>query len=194
MNMDPGKSPDNNQAPKGQVLRNSSANLSGKRTLIRLTLKGETRGRASCRPFLYFPPTITKERYIMNIPAELVYAETDEWLKVDGSDATIGVSDYAQDQLSDVVFIDYVVSVGDTVEKGQHIVTVESVKAAADVLAPVSGRVTAVNEDLPQSPELVNKDPYAAAWMVKLEITNPAEARSLMNSDAYMKYLQERSH
>lgn len=130
----------------------------------------------------------------MNIPAELVYAETDEWLLVDGSKATIGISDYAQDQLSDVVFVDYVVSVGDTVEKGQHIVTVESVKAAADVLAPASGRVVAVNEDLPQSPELVNKEPYTGAWMVKIELSNPAEARGLMNSDAYSKYLQERSH
>jgi glycine cleavage system H protein len=130
----------------------------------------------------------------MNIPAELVYADTDEWLKVDGSNATVGISDYAQDQLSDVVFVDYVVSVGDMVEKGQHIVTVESVKAAADVLAPAAGRVTAINEDLPQSPEMVNKEPYGGAWMVKLELSNPAEARSMMNSDAYMKYLQERSH
>lgn len=130
----------------------------------------------------------------MNIPAELVYADTDEWVKANGKDVTIGISDFAQDQLSDIVFVDYVVSVGDKVEKGQHIVTVESVKAAADVLAPVSGTVTAVNEDLPQSPEVVNKEPYTTAWMVKLEMTNEAEIRSLMNSDAYMKYLQERSH
>jgi glycine cleavage system H protein len=130
----------------------------------------------------------------MNIPTELTYAETDEWAKVEGNQATIGISDYAQDQLSDIVFIDYVVSVGDAVEKGQHIVTVESVKAAADVLAPVSGTVTAVNEDLPQSPEVVNKDPYTTAWMIKIEMTNPAEIGSMMNSDAYMKYLQERSH
>jgi glycine cleavage system H protein len=130
----------------------------------------------------------------MNIPVELVYAATDEWLKDDGGTAIIGVSDFAQDQLSDVVFVDYVVSVGDTVEKGQQIVTVESVKAAADVVSPVSGKVVAVNEDLPQSPELVNKDPYGEAWMVKIEMTNPAEVGSLMNSDAYLKSTQERSH
>jgi glycine cleavage system H protein len=130
----------------------------------------------------------------MNIPAELVYAETDEWLKVDGSNAIVGISDYAQDQLSDVVFVDYVVSVGEMVEKGQHIVTVESVKAAADVLAPASGRVTAVNEDLPQAPELVNKEPYTSAWMIKIELSNPAETGSLMTSAAYTKYLEERSH
>lgn len=130
----------------------------------------------------------------MNIPVELVYAETDEWAKVEGDTATIGISDYAQDQLSDIVFIDYVVSVGDTVEKGQHIVTVESVKAAADVLSPVSGTVTAVNEDLPQSPELVNKEPYTGAWMIKVQLSNAAEVRSLMNSDAYTTYLEERSH
>jgi glycine cleavage system H protein len=130
----------------------------------------------------------------MKIPAELVYAETDEWVKQEDQVATIGITDYAQDQLSDVVYVEYVVSVGDTVNKGEQIATIESVKAAADVNAQVSGTVTAVNEDLPQSPEVVNKDPYGQGWMIKIEMANPAELSTLMNSDAYHSYCAERSH
>lgn len=99
----------------------------------------------------------------MNIPVDYIYAQTDEWARIEGGTATIGITDYAQDQLSDVVFVEVIVSVGDMVAKGQQIATVESVKAAADVNAPVSGKVVAVNEDLPQSPELVNKDPFGEA-------------------------------
>lgn len=130
----------------------------------------------------------------MNIPAELVYAETDEWVKVDGAAATIGISDYAQDQLSDIVYVEFIVSVGDVINKGQQIATVESVKAAADVNSPVSGKVVAVNEDLPQTPETVNKDPFGQGWMVKVEMQEPKEVASMMNADAYQAYCAERSH
>lgn len=129
----------------------------------------------------------------MNIPAELFFAETDEWTKVDGAAATIGISDYAQDQLSDVVYVEYIVSVGDVVSKGQQIATVESVKAAADINAPVSGTVIAINEDLPQTPETVNKDPFGLAWMIKVELKDPSEVSALMNADAYKAYCDERS-
>jgi glycine cleavage system H protein len=130
----------------------------------------------------------------MNIPAELVYAETDEWVKAEDQTATIGITDYAQDQLSDIVYVEYVVSVGDTVMRGEQIATIESVKAAADVNAQVSGTVVAVNEDLPKSPEMLNKDPYTQGWMVKIEMSEPAELEALMNSDAYDAYCAERSH
>lgn len=130
----------------------------------------------------------------MKIPAELVYAETDEWVKVEGSTATIGISDYAQDQLSDVVYVELVVAPGDMLSKGQQIATVESVKAAADVNSPVSGKVIAINESLPQDPETVNKDPYGAAWMVKIEMAEPFETSALMNADAYDSYCAERGH
>ncbi len=130
----------------------------------------------------------------MNIPAELVYTETDEWVKAEGKTATIGVTDFAQDQLSDVVYVEILVSVGDMISKGQHIVTIESVKAAADVNSPVSGKVVAVNEDLPQTPETVNKDPFGAAWMVKVEMEEVVELTQLMNADAYDSYCAERSH
>jgi glycine cleavage system H protein len=130
----------------------------------------------------------------MNIPADAFYAQTDEWAKVAGNVATIGITDYAQDQLSDVVFVEVIVSAGESVKKGQQIATVESVKAAADILAPFSGKVVAINEDLPSTPEMVNQDPFGKAWLIRLELSNPAESQSLMNADAYAEYVQGRSH
>jgi glycine cleavage system H protein len=130
----------------------------------------------------------------MNIPAELIYTETDEWVKADGKSATIGITDFAQDQLSDVVYVEFVVAPGENISKGQQIATVESVKAAADVNSPLSGKVIAVNESLPQTPEMVNKEPYGQAWMIKIELQEPNEMTGLMNSDAYDAYCAERSH
>ena len=130
----------------------------------------------------------------MNIPAELVYTETDEWVKANGKEATIGISDYAQDQLSDVVYVELIVGVGEMVSKGQQIATIESVKAAADVNSPVSGTVISINEALPQTPELVNKDPFGQAWMVKIEMQEPTELAALMDAGAYQSYCAERSH
>jgi len=130
----------------------------------------------------------------MNYPNDLQYAETDEWVKTDGKIATIGVSDYAQDQLSDVVFVEVIKAVGEMVMKGDVIATVESVKAAADVNCPVSGKVIAVNEDLSQSPELINSDPYEKAWLVRIDMSNPDELGKLMDSSSYEQYCSERSH
>ena len=130
----------------------------------------------------------------MNIPANLKYAETDEWVLVEGNVATIGISDHAQDQLSDIVFVEIAVSEGDTVKKGATCATLVSVKAAADVNLPVSGKVVAINEDLAQTPEVVNSDPYGKAWMVKVELANPGELTGLMDAAAYEKYCAERSH
>ncbi len=130
----------------------------------------------------------------MKVPTDLVYTEADEWVKAEGKNATIGITDYAQDQLSDVVYVEFIVSPGDTVSKGQQIATIESVKAAADVNSPVSGVVTAVNDALPQSPELVNKDPFGQAWMVKVEMQEPAELTTLKDASAYESYCADRSH
>lgn len=130
----------------------------------------------------------------MNVPADLKYTASDEWVKIDGKIATIGVSDFAQEQLSDVVFVEIVVAEGESVKKGATCATIESVKAAADVNLPVSGKVTAVNEDLPKSPELVNTDPFGKAWMVKLELSDPAELNGLMGAADYEKFLKDRSH
>ncbi len=130
----------------------------------------------------------------MNVPEDLKYAATDEWVRVDGNTGAVGVSDFAQDQLSDVVFVEITVSAGDTVKKNDVIATVELVKAAADVLSPVSGTVAEVNEDLPQNPELVNSDPYGKAWLVKLDLSNHSELDKLMDAGAYQNYNETRSH
>jgi glycine cleavage system H protein len=121
----------------------------------------------------------------MNIPVEMKYTENDEWIKVEGKTGTMGITDYAQEQLSDVVFVEILVAVGDTVAKGDSCATVESVKAAADVYMPVSGKVIAINEELPGAPETVNSDAYGNAWMVKIEISDPGELDSLMDAAAY---------
>jgi len=130
----------------------------------------------------------------MNIPKELKYEKTDEWVKVEGKTALIGISDYAQEQLSDIVYVDITLSAGDKVKKGSIIATIESVKAAADVNMPVSGTVLEVNNALSETPEKVNSDPYGSAWMVKVEMDDPQEVTVLMDGAAYEKYCAERAH
>jgi len=130
----------------------------------------------------------------MNVPANLKFTTTDEWVRVDGNIATIGISDYAQSQLSDVVYVEILVAADDEIAKNSAIATLESVKAAADVNAPVSGKVIEINDALPQTPEVVNSDPFNAAWMIKVELSNPTELNNLMDAAAYTKYCEERSH
>lgn len=130
----------------------------------------------------------------MNIPANLKYSKSDEWVKVEGDIATIGISDFAQEQLSDIVFFETTVLVGDHLAKHTQIATLESVKAAADVNTPVTGKVTEINEALSQIPESVNTHPYDLAWMVKLKIENPAELNDLMDATVYQKHCEEHKH
>jgi glycine cleavage system H protein len=127
----------------------------------------------------------------MSIPTNLKYTENDEWIQVDGETGTVGISDYAQEQLSDIVFVEIVVAEGDTVQKGDICATVESVKAAADVYMPVSGTITAVNEALPDKPEMINSDPYGGAWMVKVQLSDPSELDSLMDAATYESKTKE---
>jgi glycine cleavage system H protein len=128
----------------------------------------------------------------MNIPADLKYTKNDEWLRVEGNVGTVGITDYAQSQLSDIVFVEIVVSEGDTVKQGDTCATVESVKAAADVYMPVSGKVISVNQSLPDKPETVNSDPYGEAWMVKIELSHPEEVAGLMDAAAYEAHLAQK--
>lgn len=130
----------------------------------------------------------------MNIPDGLKYSKTDEWVRVENNTAVVGISDYAQNQLSDIVFVEIILSVNQTANKGITCASVESVKAAADVTLPVSGKVTEINGALSESPELVNSDPYGAAWMLKIEMSDPSELDGLMDKAAYEKYCQEREH
>jgi len=125
----------------------------------------------------------------MNIPANLKYTKTDEWFNPATHKA--GLTDYAQSQLSDIVFVEVVVSVGDTLQAGKQMAAVESVKAAAESYAPVSAKVMAVNEGLPDNPELLNSDPYGKGWLVQLD---SGDASGLMEAAAYTKYCEERAH
>lgn len=128
----------------------------------------------------------------MNVPTQLKYTSNDEWIKIDGNIGTVGITDYAQEQLSDIVFVEVVVSVDNEVSKGDSCATVESVKAAADVYMPVSGTVIAVNEDLPGTPELINSDAFGAAWMVRVKLSNPSELAGLLDAAGYQKHIEEK--
>jgi glycine cleavage system H protein len=128
----------------------------------------------------------------MNIPNNLKYTKNDEWLKIDGNIGTVGITDYAQNQLSDIVFVEIVVSVGDQVKQGDTCATVESVKAAAEVYLPVSGKVVEINAKLADTPEVINSDPYGAAWMVKVQISNPDEITNLLDDNAYQALLKDK--
>ena len=127
----------------------------------------------------------------MNIPENYKFTDSNEWVKVEGNLATIGISDYAQSQLSDIVFAEIIVAVDDEIGKGDSIATIESVKAAADVYTPVSGKVIAINDELAAAPEVINSDPYGIAWMVKPELSSPDELTRLMDAVAYEKFIQE---
>jgi glycine cleavage system H protein len=129
----------------------------------------------------------------MNIPTELKYTQNDEWVRVEGKTGTVGITDYAQDQLSDIVFVEVIVSLGDQVKQGDSCATVESVKAAADVYMPLSGKVVAVNESLPDAPETINSDPYGAAWMVKVELSSPSELDGLLDAAAYQTHIDSKA-
>ena len=128
----------------------------------------------------------------MNVPADLKYTRNDEWVRAAGNVGTIGITDYAQGQLSDIVFVEITVSADETIKAGDSVAAVESVKAAAEVCSPVSGAVAAVNSALPDSPEQVNSDAYGAAWMVQITLSDPAELGKLMDAAAYEAYCQER--
>jgi glycine cleavage system H protein len=126
---------------------------------------------------------------MMNIPANLKYSKTDEWF--DPTTHKVGLTDFAQSQLSDIVFVEVMVAVGDTLPVGKQIASVESVKAAAESYAPLNARVVAVNEGLPGNPELLNSDPYGKGWLVELDGGDPS---GLMDAPAYTSYCEERAH
>lgn len=128
----------------------------------------------------------------MEIPADLKYTDNDEWVRIEGNIGTIGITDYAQDQLSDVVFVEVIAEPDETLNQGDACATVESVKAAADVYMPVGGTITEINEEVLDTPELVNTDPYGAAWMVKVELSDPGQLDGLLDAEAYLKYSEER--
>ena len=123
-------------------------------------------------------------------PEDLLYHPEHDWAKVDGDTATFGITDFAQDALGEVVFFDPP-EVGSTVTMGESYAEVESVKAVSDVIAPLSGEIVEVNTALGDKPESINDDPYGEGWLVRVRLTDPAEADALMDAEAYKQHLAE---
>ena len=124
----------------------------------------------------------------MSYPENYRYTKEHEWIQVDGNVGTIGITDYAQDSLGDIVFVD-LPKVGDAVEAGKSFGSVESVKAVSDVVAPLSGEVIAVNAELSDNPQTINEDPYGEGWLVRVKLSDPSEVDSLMDAAAYVATL-----
>lgn len=130
-----------------------------------------------------------KEISELNLPENLRYTEDHEWVRLEGDTAWIGIDDYAQDQLGDIVFVE-LPQVGDTLDKGDEFGTVESVKAVSELYIPVGGEVVAVNEALEDDPELVSSSPYDDGWMIQVKVKDPGEFESLMTKDQYLETLK----
>jgi glycine cleavage system H protein len=127
----------------------------------------------------------------MTYPREFRYTKEHEWISAKGDTATIGITDYAQHELGDVVFVE-LPTAGTKVTAGKTFGTVESVKAVSEIYAPVSGEVIEANAELPNKPETINSDPHGAGWLIKVKLANPAEVNSLMDATAYEAYIAEK--
>ena len=130
-----------------------------------------------------------KELSELNFPDDVRYAESHEWARSEGDKVKVGISDYAQDQLGDIVFVE-LPEVGDTLGKSEEFGTVESVKAVSELYMPVSGEIVAVNSSLEDSPEKVNNTPYGDGWMIEVKADNPSELDGLMSKEAYLETLK----
>lgn len=124
----------------------------------------------------------------MNFPSELKYTKDHEWVKINGQEATVGITDFAQRELGDIVYVD-ISTLGEQVAREAVFGTVEAVKTVSDLFMPLSGEVLEMNKDIDANPESVNKDPYGAGWMIKLKISNPDEVKDLLSADEYKKLI-----
>jgi len=124
----------------------------------------------------------------MNIPADLLYTRDHEWLRIEGDMGYVGITDFAQGELGDIVFIE-IETLGETLQKEEVFGTIEAVKTVSDMFMPVGGEILEVNPSLEESPEVVNKDPYGNGWMIKIKITDPSEADSLLSAEKYKALL-----
>lgn len=129
----------------------------------------------------------------MSLPSDLKYTESHEWVRIDGDVATVGITDFAQDQLGDVVFVD-MPEVGAVVSKGDSIAEVESTKTVSDIYAPLSGTIEAINEDLDGNEELVNKEPYGKGWLFRIKLSDTGEVAGLLDAAAYARVVEESDH
>ncbi|MDD8020324.1 MAG: glycine cleavage system protein GcvH [Acidobacteriota bacterium] len=129
----------------------------------------------------------------MMYPENLYYSQDHEWLKIEGEEAILGITDFAQKQLGDIIFVD-LPAVGKTVEAHQAIATVESVKSVSDIYSPVAGEVVQVNQEVAQTPELINRDPHGQGWILRLKIKDKSELNKLMKAGDYEKFLEGLEH
>lgn len=125
----------------------------------------------------------------MNLPSELKYTKDHEWIKIENNTATIGITDFAQGELGDIVYVD-VDTLDDTLEEGDVFGSVEAVKTVSDLFMPLNGEVTEFNEALEDEPELVNTDPYNKGWMIKIEISDSSQISDLLDAEAYKKLIE----
>lgn len=125
----------------------------------------------------------------MNIPENLKFTKDHEWVKIEGNVATVGITDFAQSELGDIVFVE-IETEDEDLEKEEVFGTIEAVKTVSDLYMPFAGKVTEVNEELEDHPELVNKEPYEGGWMIKIEMANPEEAKDLLSADQYKELIQ----
>ncbi len=125
----------------------------------------------------------------MNVPENLKYTSDHEWLKVEGDEAIVGITDYAQHELGDIVFVE-VETIGEILGKGEAFGTIEAVKTVSDMFMPVTGEVLSFNENLTTKPEILNQDPYGAGWVIRIKINNPDEVSKLLDAPAYTKHIQ----
>jgi glycine cleavage system H protein len=128
-----------------------------------------------------------------NIPNDLKYAKTHEWVRLEGDIATIGITDFAQGELSDIVYVE-ITAIGKTIKREDPLGTIEAVKAVSDLYSPVSGQVIAANDALKDSPATVNKDPYGEGWMAKIKVSDPTELASLLDAEAYADLAAKSAH
>ncbi len=127
---------------------------------------------------------------VSSTPEDLLYAESHEWIRIEGREATIGITDHAQNALNDIVYVE-LPQVDDSLDQGQEFGVVESVKSASDVYMPVGGRIIEVNSSLEDAPERVNEDPYGEGWLIRIEIADEGEAETLLSASAYKATLEE---
>ena len=125
----------------------------------------------------------------MNVPANLLFTKDHEWIKIEGSEALIGITDYAQTELGEIVYVE-LPAVGDTILQENTFGTVEAVKAVSDLFMPVSGDVLAINSLLEEKPELINEDPYGEGWMIRIKLKNIADVEGLLSAEAYTQLIQ----
>ena len=125
----------------------------------------------------------------MNVPANLLFTKDHEWIKIEGSEALVGITDYAQTELGEIVFVE-LPAVGDAISMESSFGTVEAVKAVSDLFMPVSGEILSINPMLEDKPELINEEPYGEGWMIRIRLSNPAQIDALLSPEAYSKLIQ----